>query len=258
MKKILLFTFINICAVSTLKAQTCQQLPTCESLGFSKTIAQCANLNYIKCPFDNSMVYCLDEEYPLSACPTGGNCSTITKHKLNSCQNSYELSSDGLTCNACNFTDYPLSTCDANGTCSDYTCGNVTKYKLDSCNSGYNKSGNTCVVACSLSGYPLSSCPQNGNCSWKTCDGTTKYVLNSCKTNYYKSSNTCKSCSSICIDESSCEYPGYKNRECDCMTYCCDRYYDYYERCDFYNANDPRAYCDEAGSGPGACVGSLW
>jgi len=253
MKKILLFTFINICAVSTLKAQTCQQLPTCESLGFSKTIAQCANLNYIKCPFDNSMVYCLDEEYPLSACPTGGNCSTITKHKLNSCQNSYELSSDGLTCNACNFTNYPLSTCDANGTCSNYTCGNVTKYKLDSCNSGYNKSGNTCVVACSLSGYTLSSCPANGNCTSKTCSGTKKYKLNSCKSGYNKSGNTCVyACSGYYECGGSWQYcEGYTcSADSDmCSEYCVGDYFPY--DCDSeYDCDDVggvyrNGYCSE-------------
>jgi len=246
MNRFILITFMILLSSSSLAQDSCMVRPSCADMGYTKSATDCEGKKAISCPFDTTLFYCPESgfsEYPLETCPDGGVCLELTQYKLNSCQNSYELSSDGLTCNACNFTNYPLSTCDANGTCSDYTCGNVTKYKLDSCKSGYNKSGNTCVVACSLSGYTLTSCPKNGNCTSKTCDGTTKYKLNSCKSGYIQSGNSCISCSSICIDESSCEYPSdINNNTCGCATQCCERYYTCEEYCDAGEPND-MYYC---------------
>lgn len=38
-------------------AQSCATPPTCESLGYDKTISQCG-YNALKCPFDSAKVYC--------------------------------------------------------------------------------------------------------------------------------------------------------------------------------------------------------
>lgn len=45
---------------SSANAQTnyCTPVPTCESLGFTKSAADCANQDTLKCPFDNSKQYC--------------------------------------------------------------------------------------------------------------------------------------------------------------------------------------------------------
>jgi len=232
---------------SSAMAQTCTAAPSCEEMGYTQSASDCANKKSIRCPFDTTAYFCAEigscdfSDYPLTECPTGGNCSNITcdgttKHKLNSCNSGYEINSDSTTCTACNFTSYPLSSCDANGSCSSYTCDGVTKFKLNSCNSGYTMSGNTCIV-CSLSGYPLSSCPDNGNCSWKTCDGTTKYVLNSCKSGYTQSGNSCIDCSSRCIDMSYCNRPRRLDYTCDCYTsasVCCDEFDTKFTTCAAY------------------------
>ena len=39
-------------------AQTCVPSPSCDTLGFTKTAADCAGKTILKCPFDTSKVYC--------------------------------------------------------------------------------------------------------------------------------------------------------------------------------------------------------
>ena len=39
-------------------AQTCTVAPTCEALGFTKTVAECTGHTTLNCPFDNTKVYC--------------------------------------------------------------------------------------------------------------------------------------------------------------------------------------------------------
>lgn len=43
-------------------AQTCVPSPSCDTLGFTKTAADCAGKTILKCPFDTSKVYCPGEE----------------------------------------------------------------------------------------------------------------------------------------------------------------------------------------------------
>ena len=40
------------------KAQSCAVAPTCESLGYTLTEADCEGHNFLKCPFDTSVGYC--------------------------------------------------------------------------------------------------------------------------------------------------------------------------------------------------------
>ena len=49
------FSFIT---PSHVQAQTCVTPPTCESLGYTKTIANCDGHDFLKCPFDTSVGYC--------------------------------------------------------------------------------------------------------------------------------------------------------------------------------------------------------
>lgn len=39
-------------------AQTCTVPPTCESMGYNKTASQCGNLATLKCPFDETKLFC--------------------------------------------------------------------------------------------------------------------------------------------------------------------------------------------------------
>lgn len=43
-------------------AQTCATPPTCESLGYEFTTADCADRPSLKCPFDTSKIYCLTKK----------------------------------------------------------------------------------------------------------------------------------------------------------------------------------------------------
>ena len=239
---------------SSLAQDSCMVRPSCADMGYTKSATDCEGKKAISCPFDTTLFYCPESgfsEYPLETCPDNGVCSELTQYKLDGCQNSYELSSDGLTCNACNFTNYPLSSCDANGTCSNYTCGNVIKYKLDSCNYRYNKSGNTCVQDNPCEGY------YECGGDWQYCEGYTcsadsdmcseycvsDYFPYDCDSEYdcddvggvYRDgycSESCENkqdCSEICVD---CEYPAYSNNSCGCATWCCERYYNCQEYCE--------------------------
>jgi len=217
-----------------LAQDSCMVRPSCADMGYTKSATDCEGKKAIACPFDLSAYYCPEigescdfSEYPLTECPTGGNCTDFecggtTQFKLESCQSGYEINEDGMTCNACDFTGYTLSSCPTGGNCSNYSCGGTKKYKLNSCKSGYTKSGTTCT-ACSWGDYTLSSCPANGNCTSKTCGGKTQYYLSSCKSGYYDYDNTCIACSKVCVS-SSCSIAVSYNHACGCYTRCCDAY----------------------------------
>lgn len=91
---------------------------------------------------------CDFSSYPLSSCPTGGNCSIYTcggttKYRLDSCEPGY--TQNGNTCNACSWGSYTLSYCESfMGTCEAKTCGGKKQYKYTSCKSNYYLSGNNC------------------------------------------------------------------------------------------------------------------
>ncbi|MBE6453184.1 MAG: hypothetical protein E7012_06845 [Alphaproteobacteria bacterium] len=201
MKKMLLSLLASTIYTSAVSAQTCQQPPSCESLGYTKSVDDCGDIKYLTCPFDSSKVYCLEVgetcdfiEYPLTECPTGGNCTKFEcketiqhiQYKLDSCQSGYTKS--GNSC--CNFSSYPLASCPTGGNCTEYECDGTTKYKLRNCKTGYVKKGNICI-SCDSIEYRHTSCPSNGNCSYITCNGTTKYKLDSCKTGYRKEGYNC-------------------------------------------------------------------
>ena len=154
---------------SSLAQDSCMVRPSCTDMGYTKSATDCVGKKAISCPFDTTAYYCPEvgescdfSEYPLTECPTGGNCTEfecgdIAQFKLNSCQNNYEISTDGMTCNACDFSGYTLSSCPDNGNCTSKTCGGTKKYKLNYCDSDYYQSGNECfdcgcVYGCEYAG----------------------------------------------------------------------------------------------------------
>ncbi|MBE6452647.1 MAG: hypothetical protein E7012_04080 [Alphaproteobacteria bacterium] len=251
MNKYTITSIMILLSSSSLAQESCMIRPSCANMGYTKSATDCVGKDFIRCPFDKSAYYCPEagescdfSEYPLTECPTGGNCTEfecdgITQYKLNSCQNSYELSFDGLTCNACNFTNYPLSTCDANGTCSDYKCGNVTKYKLDSCESGYELDGNSCTLfdpweslantfgyCCSNSRAASPECPSNANCTTTPED---TYCIMQCDPGYQLTQTTPCYCSE-------CDFSGTfetcpENTLCDRTIVCRVIRYKYSKSC---------------------------
>ncbi|MBE6452640.1 MAG: hypothetical protein E7012_04045 [Alphaproteobacteria bacterium] len=58
MKKMLLSLLASTIYTSVVSAQTCQQPPSCESLGYTKSVDDCGDIEYLTCPFDSSKVYC--------------------------------------------------------------------------------------------------------------------------------------------------------------------------------------------------------
>jgi len=253
---------------SSAMAQTCTAAPSCEEMGYTQSASDCAGKISLRCPFDLSAYLCgavgsCDfSDYPLSSCPTGGNCSNITcdgttKHKLNSCNSGYTMS--GNAC--CDFSSYPLTSCPEGGICTHKTCGETTKYYLLSCKSGYTKSGNTCVYACS--GYY--ECGGDWQyCEGYTCSADSSMCSEYCEDDYFPYS--CDS-ESLCDDAWGVYRDGYCSEECeedsgssggsssgDCDEYsgyscaelqCSELYYTWVGNCPQFNAcvEDPFLDC---------------
>ncbi|MBE6453230.1 MAG: hypothetical protein E7012_07080, partial [Alphaproteobacteria bacterium] len=102
MNKYVISVSILLLSSSTSLAQdSCMVRPSCADMGYTKSATDCEGKKAISCPFDITLFYCPESgfsEYPLETCPDNGVCSELTQYKLDGCQNSYELSSDGLTC----------------------------------------------------------------------------------------------------------------------------------------------------------------
>jgi len=238
-------------------------------MGYTQSASDCANKKSIRCPFDTTAYLCLElgscdfSDYPLTECPTGGNCSNITcdgttKHKLNSCNSGYTMSGNTCTVN-CDFSGYPLTQCPTGGNCTPKTCGGTTKYKLNSCKSGYNKSGNTCVYdpcyyaedldcdyGCAYYDYECGVCEE---CEVPDCDSMC--ISSSCDypagyNDYCECYTECNDayCSGVCVD-SSCGSVGAWNSTCNCGERCCDDFWEVFS-CDALNAGliDRQEYRD--------------
>ena len=93
---------------SALAALNCTTQPTCEQLGYSKTVdSNCED--YILCPFDTSYKACTKigevrcADYPFEKCPEGASCiscdnGTSLVYKVDSCDTSNGYVFDGKTC----------------------------------------------------------------------------------------------------------------------------------------------------------------
>lgn len=68
MKKLIL-PLIILAATPALAAINCATLPTCSSLGYTQTVAQCnaKGLSYLKCPFDTTAVFCEQKNISVAA-----------------------------------------------------------------------------------------------------------------------------------------------------------------------------------------------
>jgi len=55
--------FMTAFSVSTSRAQTCIQPPSCDTLGYTMTADQCGDaVKFLKCPLDQSKMFCLTQE----------------------------------------------------------------------------------------------------------------------------------------------------------------------------------------------------
>ena len=61
----------SLAAAGAAAAQTCATPPSCETLGFTKSEADCDGLEALKCPFDQSKLYCPQGGGNMSAAAPG-------------------------------------------------------------------------------------------------------------------------------------------------------------------------------------------
>ncbi len=71
MKKLILSCSLIALTLPAYAAESinCATLPTCSSLGYTKTVDQCTakGLNYLRCPFDTTAVFCEQKNISVSA-----------------------------------------------------------------------------------------------------------------------------------------------------------------------------------------------
>lgn len=56
--KLIILSTLCFCICANAKAQTCTPAPSCAELGFVNAIADCVGDDFIKCPFEQSNVFC--------------------------------------------------------------------------------------------------------------------------------------------------------------------------------------------------------
>ena len=125
---------------SAYAALNCTTQPTCEQLGYSKSVdANCDD--YILCPFDTSYKKCITGKVDCAELGFTQDDKSEWCNKIVTCQtdSSYTLCAATENCD-----DFTLSKCPTGANCSSCISGSSTKYKLNSCNLPYVKSGNTC------------------------------------------------------------------------------------------------------------------
>ena len=62
---------LGLMGVAPVWAQTCIKTPSCADLGYTKTTTACAGKTILKCPLDNSQVYCPSYEETLRTYKVG-------------------------------------------------------------------------------------------------------------------------------------------------------------------------------------------
>ena len=175
MRKLIFLLIFAFSFISPVKAQNCKVLPTCEELGYNKTVSQCAGIEYLTCPFDETKVYCPStdpcDDYEDKTCTYGcasyysdcpSKCKTCDTAPSDPCDKYSEKTcelgckiyySDCSTacwtcCSSIDFTGYPLTYCPSSASgCYSTTCGTKTKYKIVGCKTGCTQSGDTCVCS---------------------------------------------------------------------------------------------------------------
>lgn len=122
--------FTSLCGIVLLfptgntAAQTsgqCAIAPTCSELGYEQKATDCSGQYMLKCPFDNSKVFCggIDCSYTNTSLPSGcSNAPSCTKDGKNyfsavcsSCYTGYSLKSDGTCSQTCTYSDSSLTGC---------------------------------------------------------------------------------------------------------------------------------------------------
>lgn len=194
-------TVTTLFCPSLIMAQTCTTPPSCDTLGYKQTAADCSGQQMLKCPFDNSKVFCggaaCAADFKLSSCDTsiGNYTSCGGKCKYTSCKTGWYLNNGNCVPNACEGYKYG-----ANKNCASYTTckkGASTVYKCTACNNCYILSYGYCDVVYTSNGN------QNAE-TYQSCTegGITKYNPTTCKSGYMScsfSDDDCETWYNKCI-----------------------------------------------------------
>ena len=231
---------------SALAALNCTTQPTCEQLGYSKTVdSNCED--YILCPFDTSYKACTKigevrcADYPFEKCPEGASCiscdnGTSLVHKVESCDAFQGYIMDGNTCHqVCAEPVYLSESSLPTHSGSDeygintykgkkYYCFYGCDYNMEDGYDTYDSAKNECLPTdCSAwfgnDLYVEATSRPSGNSDLECKSGDTMYY--SCVGNYINGSwqkgtydaatNTCESCAEYGYTDTSCP----DDDECD-------------------------------------------
>lgn len=162
-------------------AEQCTIAPTCAELGYEQKAADCNGQRSLKCPFDQTKVFCggtaCSEDFKLTACDSSlGTCAECGgKYKYTACNSGWTLSSGNCIANDC--PGYTLSSCPSSAMCLSCKSGNTTKYKYRTCPDGYYLDSGGCQRYCTPSLSELG--PYSGYTTFVD-KGRTCYVATGC------------------------------------------------------------------------------
>lgn len=158
-------------SVSSGNAQTCGVQPTCQELGYDKKASDCIN-GYLKCPFDQSLVFCEICEptiykWDKNNCPVLGGTGKFCGGKYDGCNDS-ECPAE---------YKYTTANCTGGNVLTGSKCGQGT-WNQCKCDSKYQ--------------YDLTNCPVIGG-SGNSCGGKyEKCVDSTCPSQYKYNESNCQ------------------------------------------------------------------
>lgn len=130
----------------------CAIAPTCGELGYEQKATDCAGQHMLKCPFDNSKVFCggVACDYTNTSLPSGcANADSCIdskgkiyySDKCETCYIGYTLSSSGTCSQTCTYTSTSKAHCSSYKSCQ---LGSSTYYQCTSCEVGYHLDRGEC------------------------------------------------------------------------------------------------------------------
>lgn len=210
MKKYLLLSLAMVVALPSYAALDCATPPTCDDLGYTQTETDCAGKFILKCPFDNTKVFCggVDgaakckaEGYTKSPSSFVSRC--LIGYTLETCP--YDSSYTKCVAASCEDLGY-TQTVSAFGTgrclntqTVEYCPSDETKYKcVESATATQCKNAGYTAITC-LSGCTTTTCPYDSN--YMKC--TNCPTLSVCPGEYFSelSDPACQECEHGAVQE---------------------------------------------------------
>ena len=152
--RIILMATAGMCLSHGVYAQSADQCtiaPTCVELGYQQKAADCNGQRTLKCPFDQTKVFCggINCSYTNTSLPSGcSNAASCIKDDriyyssvCSSCYTGYSLKSDGTCSLTCTYTNSSVEGCSSYSSCQ---LGSSTYYQCVSCKVGYHLDRGEC------------------------------------------------------------------------------------------------------------------